>query len=165
MPTTTPAGWCPTPAMMPPVNAAAIAPAVLLHGPAAAGKSRAAAKAIREIRGAYRLLIPQDIGSLRALADSGFDFHDVVIWLDDIERHLGPNGMDVGLVHRLCPAGRHEVTIVATIRDEVSSPLMNKTTAAQVDGITVDIERTGVELIRQITDRRRIPVSAELSPY
>jgi hypothetical protein len=84
---------------------------VLLHGRAAAGKSRAAAEAIRRLRPGHGLLVPVDGPSLREIAERGLE--DTVIWLDDLERFLAPGGLDVGLLQRLAPS----VCVVATIRD------------------------------------------------
>lgn len=84
---------------------------VLLHGRAAAGKSRAAAEAIRRLRPSHDLLVPVDGPALRRIAESGLT--DTVVWLDDLERFLVPGGLDVGLLQRLVPSA----CVVATIRD------------------------------------------------
>ncbi|MGW4059487.1 hypothetical protein ACWEGE_14455 [Amycolatopsis sp. NPDC004747] len=84
---------------------------VLLHGRAAAGKSRAAAEAVRRLRPGHDLLVPVDAPALRKIAESGLT--DTVVWLDDLERFLVPGGLDVGLFQRLAPS----VCMVATIRD------------------------------------------------
>ncbi|WP_146073634.1 hypothetical protein [Amycolatopsis sp. CA-126428] len=75
---------------------------VLLHGRAAAGKSRAAAEAIRRLRPGHDLLVPFDGPAMREIAKSGLK--DTVIWLDDLERFLVPGGLDVGLLQRLAPS-------------------------------------------------------------
>lgn len=86
---------------------------VLLHGRAAAGKSRAAAEAVRRLRPAHDLLIPVDGPALRQIAESSSELTDTVVWLDDLERFLVPGGLDVGVLQRLTPS----VCVVATIRD------------------------------------------------
>jgi hypothetical protein len=136
---------------------------VLLHGPAAAGKSRTAARAVAALRGDHSLLIPSSVGALRALADGGFLFFDMVIWLDDLERYLDSDGLDVGLLHRVCQPGRRDVSIVATMRDEVLRPLISAATAERVSEGLVASQQPGVEVVRQLIGRRRIRIDPELS--
>ncbi|MET8849623.1 hypothetical protein [Amycolatopsis sp. NPDC004625] len=89
---------------------------VLLHGRAAAGKSRAAAEAVRRLRPDHELLVPVDGPALRRIVESGQQLSDTVVWLDDLERFLVPGGLDVGLLQQLAPPGS-PVCVVATIRD------------------------------------------------
>ncbi len=96
---------------------------VLLHGRAAAGKTRAALHAVRMVRGDTPLLVPRDGRALRELVQAGvLDTGPLVVWLDDLERFLGPDGFDLAMLHRLCPAGQRRVSVVATMRDEVLAP-------------------------------------------
>lgn len=76
---------------------------VLLEGPSASGKSRTAYEAMRRCLPDRILLVPNAAGSLRELVDSGYELRDAVIWLDDLERFLGPSGLDIHLLHRICP--------------------------------------------------------------
>lgn len=63
------------------------------------------------------LLVPNGQASLRALVDGGIQLSDVVVCLDDLERYLGPGGLDVGLLRRLVGDGdRGGVVVLATIR-------------------------------------------------
>ncbi|MFT7866424.1 MULTISPECIES: hypothetical protein [Amycolatopsis] len=89
---------------------------VLLHGRAAAGKSRAAAEAVRRLRPHHDLLVPVDGPALRRIAESSVALTDTVVWLDDLERFLVPDGFDVGLLQQLA-APDSSVCVVATIRD------------------------------------------------
>jgi Tfp pilus assembly protein PilF len=89
---------------------------VLLRGDSMAGKSRAAFEAMRRLPDAPFVLIPTEHGSLRALLDAGFGFQDTVVWLDDLERFLGPGGLDTALLHRLVRDGTRRVVVLATMR-------------------------------------------------
>jgi uncharacterized protein len=89
---------------------------ILLRGDSTAGKSRTAYEAARRLPGELRLLIPTKRDSLRALLDGGVELREVVIWLNDLERWLGADGLDVGLLRRLLGDGDRRVLLLATIR-------------------------------------------------
>ena len=92
---------------------------VLVVGDSAAGKTRSAYEAIHAELGDYQLLIPRRAGSLPMLARSGFQFPgEVVIWLNDLERYLGDDGLDRLLLERLLRGGPR-VVVLATLRQAV----------------------------------------------
>jgi TPR repeat protein/pimeloyl-ACP methyl ester carboxylesterase len=91
---------------------------VVVEGRSAAGKSRAAAEAIRRVAPGRHLFVPQDHAALMALAEPPGGLRDAVIWLDDLERYWGETGFDAHLINRLSPTGRTDVAIVATLRSE-----------------------------------------------
>ncbi|MBE8521055.1 hypothetical protein ILP97_26810 [Amycolatopsis sp. H6(2020)] len=124
---------------------------VLLHGRAAAGKSRAAAEAVRRLRPLHDLLVPVDGPALRKIAESGLT--DTVVWLDDLERFLVPGGLDVSLLQRLAPAGS-SVCVVATIRDH---ELADYRTA---DGV---INKAAADLIASIPPSHLITIDQRLT--
>jgi hypothetical protein len=62
------------------------------------------------------LLVPHQRGSLRALLAGGVEFRDVVVWLNDLERFLGADGLEVGLLRRLVGDGGRRVVVLATMR-------------------------------------------------
>jgi hypothetical protein len=74
--------------------------AVLLVGHSMAGKTRLAAEVVCQRFPAAPLLIPESGKSLRELMGEGLDPAGVVVWLDDLERFLGPDGLTVGLLIR-----------------------------------------------------------------
>ncbi|WP_186459569.1 tetratricopeptide repeat protein [Saccharopolyspora dendranthemae] len=133
---------------------------VLLHGRAASGKTRAAAEALHRLCPDQQLVIPCNGSSLRAIADAGVDLTNAVIWLDDLERFLEPDGLDLGLLHRLCPQGAN-ATIFSTIRDDVLAHYDNASIAGSKDESA--LAHNSVELIRHIRDRRRIRIDRYLS--
>ncbi len=89
---------------------------VLVIGDSAAGKTRSAYEAIQTELPGYRLLLPRRAESLRALARAGYKFPDeTVVWVNDLERYLGGDGLDRLLLQRILGTGRH-VVILATLR-------------------------------------------------
>jgi TPR repeat protein len=99
---------------------------VILEGRSAAGKSRAAAEAIRRAAPERQLLIPHDGAAAIALAESGQPLRNTVIWLDDLERYAGDGGLDVHILNRLCPPGRTDVVVLATLRSEARRALESR---------------------------------------
>lgn len=133
---------------------------VLLHGRAAAGKSRAGIEAIRRLCPNNFLIVPSDGPALREVAELGADFTDSVVWLDDLERFLTPGGLEQGLLHRLLLQGSR-CAVVATMRDEELAHYDHASTAntSEASGVT----RNAVELIEQLRNRQRIHLQERLS--
>jgi membrane protein YdbS with pleckstrin-like domain len=78
--------------------------AVLLVGHSMAGKTRLAAQVVHQRFPDAPLLVPESGQALRDLVDEGLDPGGVVVWLDDLERFLGPDGLTLGLLARLTSA-------------------------------------------------------------
>jgi TPR repeat protein len=89
---------------------------VLLVGDSTAGKSRAAFEAIHRHLGDRWLLVPSRRDSLRTLLDAEIQFRDTVVWLNDLERYVGPDGLDEGLLRRLLGDGTRRIVVLATMR-------------------------------------------------
>ncbi|GAA2696912.1 MULTISPECIES: tetratricopeptide repeat protein [Actinosynnema] len=133
---------------------------VLLHGPAAAGKSRAAAEALRRLRPSAPLVMPGGGAALRALIEAGAVPAGAVVWLDDLERYLSGEGLDMALLQRLCPQDRQQdvpTVVVATMRKNELARYTPTTKTAE------GIERTAVDLVAHVRGRRRIKVNTGLS--
>ncbi len=87
---------------------------VLVHGPSTAGKSRSVAELVRELYGGEHVVIPVlRPSALIELADAGAIRPSAVVWLDDLDRHLGA-GVDAPCIERLLRI--RNVRIVATMR-------------------------------------------------
>jgi eukaryotic-like serine/threonine-protein kinase len=86
---------------------------VLLVGESTAGKTKCAYQAVHTVLRNRRLAAPHDRDSLAAVVARLRGRERVVLWLDDLERFLGANGLTVGTVKALLAKG---VTIVATMR-------------------------------------------------
>jgi hypothetical protein len=111
---------------------------VIVEGCSGSGKSRAAAEAVRRVTAGRQLLIPARPDELAALSGLPGGLHSAVVWLDNLERFGGPGGLDLPMLERLCPQGRHDVVIVATLRSEERQFLVRRPGIAS--GHTASIE-------------------------
>ncbi|MGH6654331.1 MAG: hypothetical protein ACRDVE_03895 [Actinocrinis sp.] len=91
---------------------------VVVEGRSGAGKSRAAAEAVRRVAADRLLLIPAHADELKTLSEPPGRLRDAVVWLDNLERFGGPRGLDLPMIERLCPTGRQDVVVLATLRSE-----------------------------------------------
>lgn len=138
---------------------------VLVHGQAAAGKSRTALHLLRTFHPTMPLVVPKDGKALRELAEGGLIPQPAVVLLDDLERFLGNGGMDLGLLEQLCPRNTDEVgktVVLATMRDE---ELSRYDQAAHESGnmIPSTIDQNAVDLLQHLRGDRRIQVDRRLS--
>ncbi|MFG3253977.1 tetratricopeptide repeat protein [Streptomyces sp. NPDC048172] len=89
---------------------------VLLVGESTAGKTRAAFEALAAVLPGYRVLAPakgEDLPLGLEVAEQGGV--RCVVWLDDVERYLGPEGLEPGLLAEL---ERLRVPVLATMRHQ-----------------------------------------------
>jgi tetratricopeptide (TPR) repeat protein len=89
--------------------------AALVVGHSMSGKTRLAAEVIKHKFSDAQLLSAESGKKLRELFDGELDPTGIVVWLDDLERFLGEDGLTVGLLNRLTTGG---AIVVATIRVE-----------------------------------------------
>jgi TPR repeat protein len=89
---------------------------VMVVGDSTAGKSRSAFEMARELFPDRRLVVPSRRDSLIALLRIDVDLRNTVIWLDDLEGYLGPDGLTVDVLERLLNAGDGSITILGTMR-------------------------------------------------
>jgi hypothetical protein len=85
-------------------------------GDSTAGKSRSAFEVARQVFPERRLIVPTKRESLKALLTFGVDLRDAIIWLDDLDNYLSPEGLSVDLLDRILAAGDGSVTVLATMR-------------------------------------------------
>jgi tetratricopeptide (TPR) repeat protein len=90
---------------------------VLVTGPSAAGKSRTAYEAIQAAVPGHRLIAPDGRKYLVAALDRFGQERRCVLWLDDLERFTGPDGLTRAAIGRVLDGRGHHRLIVATIRD------------------------------------------------
>ncbi|MFD9895247.1 hypothetical protein ACFWY9_38400 [Amycolatopsis sp. NPDC059027] len=92
---------------------------VLIEGDSASGKTRTAFEAVKRyshtLKYSLRIVIPQDGATLRTAVRAGYSFKNKILWLDDLERFLSPDGLDDGLL-RVLASGDLKTVVVATIR-------------------------------------------------
>ena len=89
---------------------------VLLVGDSTAGKSRAAFEAIRGTLTGHVLICPSGRDAIGVAVARAADEHSCVLWLDDLERFLGADGLTASQAGRLVSGEGHHRVIVATIR-------------------------------------------------
>ncbi|HVV14101.1 tetratricopeptide repeat protein [Amycolatopsis sp.] len=110
---------------------------VVLQGDSAAGKTRSAYEAV--LRNASRLswrtlVVPRDTAALRALAGTSIGLTETVLWLDDLDRYLSTDSLDDGLLGALCPPGRPDVVLLATLRSGARPALDTDKTGRMLTG-------------------------------
>ncbi|MFE9405306.1 tetratricopeptide repeat protein [Streptomyces sp. NPDC006530] len=89
---------------------------VVVVGESTAGKSRAAFEAIRAQAPDHLLAVASSRDALTAVAASLSDTRRAVLWLDDLERFLGPGGLTPALVAALATKPGREVILLGTMR-------------------------------------------------
>lgn len=101
----------------------------VIEGASNSGKTRTAYEAVlRSIKrtGERPVVIPKDGRSLKRLIAAGYDLEHSIIWLDDLEKFIGPEGIDEGVVRLFSVTG--DVTLLATLRSQAKA-LMESVTA------------------------------------
>lgn len=89
---------------------------LLIRGDSTAGKTRCAYQLLQRYASDRRLFRPEDGNELRlAIPTLLTTEHECVVWLDDLERYLGPDGLTPG---RLIYLKRAQILLVATMRGE-----------------------------------------------
>lgn len=129
---------------------------VLLVGDSTAGKSRAAFEAMHRRLADWWLLVPSKPESLRALLDAEIQFRNTVVWLNDLDRYLGSDGLDEPLLRRLRGDGTRRIVVLATMRATeyaVRSPIHD---VGQPDHKRAQ-RRAEQTLLDQVTWRLEVP--------
>jgi hypothetical protein len=91
---------------------------VVLSGESTAGKSRAAYEAMRAELADHRLVEPVGRHGVQEAVDTATRHPGAVLWLDDIERFLGRDGLTSAGVSSVLSAPGRARYIIATIRAE-----------------------------------------------
>jgi hypothetical protein len=89
---------------------------VLLIGESTAGKSRMAYEAIRVLLPDHALIVPAGREALADLVNVVREQRRCVVWLDDLERFLGPGGITSAVVVRMLGDGSRSTLLLATVR-------------------------------------------------
>ena len=85
---------------------------VLIVGSSMVGKTRMAAVVITDMFGSKLVIIPDSKTALSSLDAADISIEETVVWLDDIDRLIGTDGITDGALRRLAK----DNVIVATIR-------------------------------------------------
>ncbi|MGW0842024.1 hypothetical protein ACWD26_17985 [Streptomyces sp. NPDC002787] len=88
---------------------------VLVLGDSTAGKTRAAFEAVRQVLPDHRVIVPPSRSAHLKAAPDAVERAGVpcLVWLDDLERHLGPDGLEADVLDELVALG---VPVIATMR-------------------------------------------------
>ncbi|MEV6849893.1 tetratricopeptide repeat protein [Actinoplanes sp. NPDC051411] len=89
---------------------------IVVVGESTAGKSRAAFEAIRALTPDHLLAVPSGRESLAAVVARLSESRRAILWLDDLERFLGPAGLTPAAVANLTARTGHSIILVATMR-------------------------------------------------
>ncbi|MCC9310709.1 hypothetical protein LN042_27175 [Kitasatospora sp. RB6PN24] len=120
----------------------------LIVGDSTAGKTRTLYEAVAEICPDARIFSPSTSGEIRQIPQIASEgTRQCVLWLDDLERYLGPDGVDPFLVGRLIESG---VCIAATMRAERYETFMPRAERAAGlihDPLAQHVSRIGMQVL------------------
>jgi tetratricopeptide (TPR) repeat protein len=89
---------------------------VLLVGDSTAGKSRTAFEALLAVKGDYTIIVPSNAAALSAAVDRAAGLRRSVLWLDDIERYFGEQGLTREMLARVLLSGGDHRIVIGTMR-------------------------------------------------
>ncbi|WP_159064354.1 tetratricopeptide repeat protein [Streptomyces olivochromogenes] len=90
----------------------------LLVGRAASGKTRCAYEAINAVLPEWRLCMPADAKALSSLVTSEFDLSHTVVWLDEIQKFLGPEQLQAEVIRGILMNRNAPTILIGTIWPE-----------------------------------------------
>ncbi|WP_225793641.1 tetratricopeptide repeat protein [Streptomyces aculeolatus] len=109
---------------------------VLLIGDSTAGKSRAAYEAMRAVLPHHVLIAPRDRAALPAALARAAEMKRCVLWLSDLEKYLGAEGLTRTGVARVVAGEGHHRVILATLRAAEQARLVDAGTEPDEAGRT-----------------------------
>ncbi|MGW7385595.1 hypothetical protein [Streptomyces sp. NPDC054794] len=120
---------------------------VLLVGEFTAGKTRAAFEAIQLLHPDYHFVAPSMREAVEVLLNDWGAVDRCVVWLDDLERFLGPGGLTTSTLHRLLLPGR-QVLVLATMRSHEYDRYRDRA-ETETSGAAQEVWRQGRAVLRQ----------------
>jgi TPR repeat protein len=87
---------------------------LLLVGPATSGKSRSAYELVHDMLADWPMFMPSTSTQLTEYFDADPTLERLVVWLNDTQKFLGPDGLTAATVHRILASSRR-VIIIGTI--------------------------------------------------
>lgn len=147
---------------------------VVVTGQAKAGKSRSTFEAVRKTFPRHRLVAPEFRDGPRKLMQTGFDFNDCVLWLDDLEDFLAGASLTSAMIQHVL--SHPHAVIAATLRryrlDEAqasaeSRSLLNMAEVVELEAVLDEAEsRRAARLLRDasiVDELMRIGIGAVLT--
>ncbi|MGH8897114.1 MAG: trypsin-like peptidase domain-containing protein [Egibacteraceae bacterium] len=134
---------------------------VLVVGDSAAGKTRSVREALRRdrvLRG-WRLVVPLSDGGLSRLAGAGLGWQETVLWLDDLDKHLG-RGLDLSTVRRAL-GDAATVMVIATMRTSQLQARQSELADPAWELLTDDAQVIRVDLDAALSDRELATAHAQ----
>ncbi|MGW7072168.1 tetratricopeptide repeat protein [Streptomyces sp. NPDC054855] len=123
---------------------------VLLVGESTAGKSRLAYEAMRAALPDHVLVAPLSRTALTAAVDRSSRLAQCVLWLDDVERFLGPEGLSRSSIGRLTSGSGHHRVILGTLRSSEMTRYMSHPYTRSADAASLAEAREALEQAKQI---------------
>lgn len=120
---------------------------VLVVGESMAGKSRLVYEAIRALLPDHWLIAPVGREAIQLSADTAIATPQCVLWLDDLERFLGPDGLTGAAVDGVLAASGGDRFILATMRAEEHAKYSGRSGPGP-DEIGREALRRGWEILR-----------------
>jgi hypothetical protein len=121
---------------------------VLLVGGSSVGKTRTLWEAVRTVMAEWWLLHPADTAALEAFAAQ--PTQRTVVWLDELQRFLGPSGsVSIGSLRAALTAG---VVVVATLWPDEYNPRIRKPSAGQPDPYANDRALLGLAHVLRVPE-------------
>ncbi|MBP2477920.1 tetratricopeptide (TPR) repeat protein [Crossiella equi] len=125
---------------------------VLVVGESTAGKTRAAYESVRRLRPDDFFLAPLGTAPLRPVLETAAERQPCVLWLDDLERYLRPDGLTLAGISQLL-ARTPGVLVLATIRTPALE-VYGARREASLDADRLGPWRTGREVLNLATEVR-----------
>ncbi|WP_449348781.1 hypothetical protein [Streptomyces shaanxiensis] len=120
---------------------------VLLVGESTAGKTRAAFEAMQLLYPGYHFVAPSIREAVEVLLNDWGAIHRCVVWLDDLERFLGPGGLTTSTLQRLLLPDR-QVLVLATMRSHEYDRYRDRA-ETETSGAAQEFWRQGRAVLRQ----------------
>jgi tetratricopeptide (TPR) repeat protein len=128
---------------------------VLLVGDSTAGKSRAAYEAMLATLPDHVLIAPQDRAAVPAALAQAADERRCVLWLSDLERYLGADGLTrTGIARVLGGAGHHRVILASLRAAEQARLTSGPATQDEAGRLTYNEAREVLEQAHQLRVER-----------
>ncbi|GAA0729761.1 hypothetical protein GCM10010199_44320 [Dactylosporangium roseum] len=130
---------------------------VLVLGESTAGKSRLAFEAMRSTLPDHTLVVPTSREALQHVVSPVLEAKRCVVWLDDLERYLGPTGLTSQMVTRLIGQGNRQVVLLATMRtqEHAKHSARSQEFAGELEREFARVGRDTIRMARPILLERR----------
>lgn len=135
---------------------------VLLVGDRLAGTTRTALEAVRAAVPEHTLIAPSAVDSLRAGVEHVKASSNMVLWLDQLDQYLLPDGLTFNDVRHIVSAGRGR-TVIATLSTSNLHRLQNDTSRDTIEARRLIDAASLVRLPVRLSDEE-MELAQELSP-